>query len=185
MANDDLRYYETFYGIHTDNWEINFGLFSSHKKILTKDYINEGCSTTDTSTATATDNKFIYPHHIKKKYWIEGVITGQITIGASGCTSTVTSYRVTVCKMHENNDDDELFSTGWITVNDTLDWDNGLSVGDEMVYPFWIDAWRKRELSDKEKIYVKVEVKADVCAFLWHSNDATWEDLKIEIPLRM
>lgn len=185
MPSDDLRYYETFYGIHTNHWDYSFGTFSNHNKFLTKDYINEACATTDTSAATATTNKFIYQHHIKKKYFIEGTITGQITIGASGCTSTVTSFRVTVCKMHENNTDTELFTTGWKTVNDTLTWNAGLSVGEERVYWFEIDAWNKAELSDKEKIYVKIEVNADVCALLWHSNDATWEDLKIEIPLRM
>lgn len=185
MASDDLRYYETFYGIHTDDWVISFGTFSNHHKVLSMDYINEGCSTTNTSAATAINNKFIYPHHIKKKYFIEGVIIGHITVGASSCTSTVTSYRVTVCKMHEDNTDTELFTTGWVSVNDTLAYDAELGVGEEMVYPFWIDAWSKKTLTDKEKIYIKVEISANECTNLWHSNDATWEDLKIEIPLRM
>jgi len=185
MASDDLRYYETFYGVHMNHWNYSFGTFSNHNKLLVKEYISEGTLTTDSSTATATDNKFIYPHHIKKKYFIEGVITGHITVGASGCTSTVTSFRVSVCKIHEDNTDSELFTTGWKTVSDTLIWNAGLSVGDERVYHFEIDAWEKETLSDKEKIYIKVEVNADTCAQLWHSNDATWEDLKIEIPFRM
>jgi hypothetical protein len=184
MAADDMRYYETFYGIHTDDWVETFGVFADHHKLLVKEYINEGCSATETSTASDT-NKFLYPQHIKKTYFIEGVIQGHITVAASTCTGTMTSYRVTVCKMNENTDDDELFTTGWVTVNDTLAWDAAYSIGDEMVYPFWIDAWNAKKLDEHERIYIKVETNSDNCCVLWHSNDSTWEDLKITIPFRL
>lgn len=184
MAKDDMRFYEIFYAIHVDDWKINFGTFSDHTKILTKDYISVGCSTTDYSSASNT-NEFIYPHHIKKKYFIEGVISGQITLAAQSDDSTVTSYRVTVCKIHENNQIVELFTTGWVVVDDTLSWDGEYGIGDEMVYPFWIDAWVKAELSEKERIFLRVEVKCNNYTVLWHSNNATWEDVKIEIPFRL
>lgn len=184
MANDDMRLYETFYAIHVDDWKINFGTFSDHNKILTKEYISVGCSTTDYSAASNV-NEFIYPHHIKKKYFIEGVISGQITLAALSDDSTVTSYKVSIWKIHENNQKDELFTTGWIVVNDTLTWDAAYSIGEEMVYPFWIDAWEKEELSEKEKIFLKVEVNANNNTVLWHSNNATWEDIKIEIPFKL
>lgn len=181
---DDMRYYETFYGVHINDFPVNFGAFNNHRKLLVKDYVSEGCSTTETSAASAT-NEFLYPQHIKKTYFIEGVIVGHITLAASSCTSTVTSYRVTLCKVHENTNTDELFSTGWITVNDILAWDAGYSIGDEMVYPFWIDAWQYEKITEKERLYLKVETNSNNCTVLWHSNDATWEDIKIEIPLRM
>lgn len=184
MANDDMRKYETFYAIHVNDWTIDFGTFSDHHKLLTKEYINEGCSTTDYSDASNT-NEFIYPHHIKKIYFIEGVITGQITLVAQSDTSTVTSYRVSIWKIHENNQRDELFTTGWITVNDTLTWDDTYDIGEEMVYPFWIDAWKKAELNEYEKIFLKVEVNGNDNTVLWHSNNATWEDIKIEIPFKL
>lgn len=184
MAVDDMRYYETFFGIHVNDWGKTFGNFSNHHKLLVKEYISEACSTTDGSEASIT-NKFLYPHHIKKTYFIEGVIQGHITIVADRGTCTMTSYRVTVCKVHEDTVETELFSTGWIDVSDILGWDVVYEVGDEMVYPFWIDAWSKKELNSLEKIYVKVETNSCSCCSLWHSNDTTWEDLKITIPFKM
>ena len=183
---DDMRYYETFYGISPNDWEItDFGTFQNHHKILERQYISDATSCAETSAASDT-NKFLFPHHIKKKYFIEGEISGHITIASSGATSTVTSYRVTVCKTNDNtNTDSELFSTGWVTVNTTLAWDGVYSIGEERVYPFWIDAWEYEELSEYERIFVKVEVNCDNNAVLWHSNDATYEDLKVEIPLRL
>jgi len=181
---EDMRFYETFYAIHVDDWKINFGTFSDHHKILTKEYINVGCSTTD-YTSASTVSEFIYPHNIKKTYFIEGVISGQITIAAHDGESTVTSYRVSLWKMNQNNKTDELFTTGWITVNDTLAWDAVYNIGEEMVYPFWIDAWEKEEISEKEKLYLKVEVNCNADTILWHSNNATWEDIRIEIPFKL
>ena len=187
MAGDDLRYYETFFGVCVDDWAESFGAFINHHKLLVKEYISDGCSTTEASNASIT-SEFLYPQHIKKTYFIEGVITGQITVVASSCSCTMNSYRVTVCKVHEDTTKTELFTTGWITVNDTLGWDAVYSVGDEMVYPFWIDAWEKEKLGEYERIYVKVEASTcslNSCCSLYHSNDSTWEDLKITIPFIM
>ena len=186
MADDDFRYYETYYGIETDDWEETYPGFANHHKFLVKEYISEGCSCTSNSQATDT-NEFLYPHYIKDIYFIEGVIMGHVTFGAGGCTSHITSYRLTVCKVHEDTTKTELFSTGWVTVNDDLDWDSGIGsgVGEDVVYPFWIDAWDYQELNRNERIYVKVETDSDNCCILWHSNDSTWEDLRVEIPFRM
>ena len=184
MAADDNRSYRLFYGIYTYDWFFNFGTFAETHYILTDEYISDGCSTLDSSEASNV-HEFLYPHHIKKVYHLEGVAVGHITLAASGCTSTVTSYRVTICKMHEDNTPTELKSTGWITVNDTLAWDAGLGVGEEMVYPFWIDIWEEKKLDEHERLYLKVEVNCNSCTHLMHSNDSTWEDLKIDIPMRL
>jgi len=197
MASD-MRYYETYFGIHTDDWSIDFGSFASHHKLLVKEYISDGCSCTTSSSATLTDLKFIYPQHIKKTYFIEGEITGHVTFIASTATAYLCSYRVTVCKMHEDTTDTELFTTGWVSVNKTLAWDSTYSVGDEAVLPFWIDAWEYEELSEYERIYVKVESTCSdnsscltciqsTCTniVLAHDNNATWQDLKITIPFIM
>jgi hypothetical protein len=189
-----MRMYETFYGIHTDDWTVDFGTFSNHHKILVKEYISDGASCTTSSSATNT-HKFIFPHHIKKTYFIEGEISGQVTFAASSATSYLCAYRVSVCKMNEDTTDTELFTTGWKSVNKTLYWNSTYKVGDEIVLPFWIDAWNEAKLDEKDRIYVKVESTCtDSAAFascaassctniaLLHGNDATWEDLKIEIP---
>jgi hypothetical protein len=183
MADDDMRNHLVLYGFHYNNWGVTFGRFSDNKKVLLEDYISDSCSTTETSVASDV-NEFIFPFHIKKKYFIEGTIKGQITIAATTSTSTVTSYRVTLCKINENSDDLELFTTGWVTVNDTLTWDAIYSIGEEKVYSFWIDAWEYATLSEKDRIYLKVEVNSDKYGLLWHSNDSTYNDLYIDIPLR-
>lgn len=178
-----MRYYETFYAINTDYWGWTHGSFADHKKILVKEYINEACNCTETSTASTT-SEFLYPHHISETYFIEGVIEGHITIACSSATSTVTSYRVTVCKVNKNTDKTELYTTGWVTVDDTLEWDSTYSIGEEAVYPFWIDAWEEQELGENDRIYVKVEVSGSNELILWHSNDSTWQDIKITIPFK-
>jgi len=186
MGLDSLRNYRLFYGIYTNDWTEDFGsgYFSDNHYLLVDEYISDGCTTTETSgCSSGVTNYFLYPHHIDKKYFIEGVIKGHITIAASGATSTVTSYRVIVCKIHTDGTDTELFSTGDIVVNDTLNWDSTYSIGDERVYPFWIDAWQNKELTKNERIFIKIHLEADSNAVLYHSNDSTWEDIKIEIPL--
>ena len=186
MGSDDMRYYETFYGINTDDWKETFGSFVDHHKLLVKEYLSDGCLCQDASVASLTTNEFLYPRHIKKVYFIEGDITGHITLVASSCSTTVPSYRVTVCKVNGDSGlKTELFSTEWVEVNTELGWDAALSVGDERVYPFWINAWTKAKLSDKERIYVKVETSCSLCCDLWHSNDSTWEDLKVILPLKL
>lgn len=197
MASDKMRFYRTFYGILVNDWQVNFGSFANHHELLVDDYISDGCSTATSSSATLT-TKFLYPHHIEKTYFIEGVIEGHVTFGASTASAYFCRYRVTVCKMHEDTTDTELFSTGWISVNDYLTWDIAYKVGQEVVCPFWIDAWEYAKLTEKERIYVKVQstcsnsgsyasCQSSKCTHvrLWHSNDSTWEDLKITIPMRL
>ena len=49
----------------------------------------------------------------------------------------------------------------------------------------YLNTEKAEELDRNERIYVKVETDSDNCCILWHSNDSTWEDLKIEIPFKM
>jgi len=186
MGADDQREHIIFYGFYTDDWWETFGTFSNDHHLLHRNYISDGCSTLDSSEASITHN-FLYPDHIKKTYFIEGTITGNIVLAASGCTSTVTDFRVTVCKTYEGAalPDEELASTGWITVTDTLAWDAGLSIGDEMVYWFSIDVWEEQRITEKERLYLKIEVNCNSCTHLMHTNDSEWEDVWIDIPFRL
>ena len=188
MAGDDLRYYETFYGIHTNDWDETFGTgFVEHHKLLVKEYISDACNTTEASGTSLATHEFLYPHHIKKTYFIEGVATGHITLVASTCSTSVCSFRVTICKVHQDTAiKTELFTTGWRTVNTTLNWDAVYSVGDEVVYYYEIDAWEKEKLTEFERIFVRVQVTTtNSCCSLYHSNDSTWEDIRITIPFKM
>jgi hypothetical protein len=184
MGTDDQREHIEFYGIFTDDWDVSFGDFTNHQYLLVEEYISKGCKTTDGSEASVT-REFLYEHHIKKTCYIEGIIEGHITFAASSCTASITNYRVTVCKIHEDNTRTELATTGWRAVNDTLIWDSDLSVGEEIVYHFNIQVLEERKITENERIYLKVETTSDSCCSLYHSNDATWEDIWIDIPFRM
>jgi hypothetical protein len=178
----EMRDYRTFYGINVDDFSITFGGFSQHHKLLVENYISDGCDCTESSSSTLT-SQFLYPNHIDKIYFIEGVIQGQITLAASTTTTTVTKYKVSIGKRNEDTTDTILYTTGWISVNKELAWNDTYSVGDEKVFWFSIDAWDKSKLDEYERIYVQVEVDADEACILYHSNDATWEDIKITIPI--
>ena len=181
MSN--MRNYRTYYGIHINDYNVSFGgHFTDHAKLLMEEYISDGCSTEETSTATQ-DIEFLIPFHLAKTYFIEGTISGQITLASSSATATVTKYKVSVLKIHETSGlQTSLYDTGWVTVSDTLAWDGTYSIGEEMVYPFWIDAYDKSTITENERIFIKIEVDADVNTVFYHSNDSTWEDFKIEIP---
>lgn len=184
-AGDELRYHLELYGIDYDDWGIDFATFSDHTKILVEEYISDAVAYTSSSAASDT-NKFIFPFHIKKKFFIEGTIKGQITLASSGATSHVTSYRVTVCSVNESTSaEEELYSTGWVTIDDDLSWDSTYSIGEEKVYVFWIDAWEYEELGEFDRIFLKVQCNADANAVLWHSNDPTYEDIYVDIPVRL
>lgn len=186
ISADDQREYRVFFGVHVDDWEHTFGTFAATHYLLINDYFSEGCAATESSEASIT-HSFLYPHHIKKTYYIEGIIEGEICLAASGATSTCTMYRVTVCKTYEGAalPDEELATTGWVTVNDTLIWDSGFNVGEEMVYHYWIDVWDEQKITELERLYLKIEVNCDQYMHLMHSNDATWQDIWVEIPFRL
>jgi len=183
----DNIYHITFYGIVPDHWTVTFGSFADHSYILVEDYLSDGIDSTPSSWATIGEPlKFIYPQHLKKTYFIEGVAQGQLTYTSSGSDGYVKAYRVTICKVNTDTTETELFSTGWVTVNKTIDWDSSNSIGDEIVFPFWIDCWEHAKLEENDRIYVKIETDTDGNSYtkIYHSNDANWEDFKIDIPFR-
>jgi hypothetical protein len=188
--SDDLPYYETMYGIYTVDWKWSYGLglFTNTHYSLTKEYINEGCNTVDHTHLASGSNTllFLYPHWIKKQYYIEGVVEGQFTLSCDTANSVLTSYRVRLMKVNSLGVTDWLGDTNVITpttVNFT--WDGTLGVGDEWVYPYYMNIDVEKKVLDDERLYVELTiVVADTKMILYHSNDATWEDFKISIPFR-
>ena len=181
---DDERQFIKFYGIEYTDWAEDFGAFSNHTTLLVRDYISDACDTVESSTATDT-HKFLYPFHIKKIYFVEGRIEGEICVAASTATSTCTQYRATLCKVHNDTTETELATTGWRTAGDTLGWDAAYSVGDEMVYHFYIDCYEKQTITEEERLYFKVEVQGSNTLVLLHSNDPTWTDVWLKVPFRL
>jgi len=185
----DNRQYETFYGIEVNNWDITFGTLSGHNKILNKNYINEECSTTSNSQWCSSGSIFLYPHHIKKKYYIEGIVEGYVTFTSEGAGegSAVSDYRVSLIKVSSTATEETLAATNVIIVNDTIDWDSGTGTGDYKKYPFWIEVWQEpQEVGAEERIGVKVEWdlnnSSTVTAYLSHENWQQGNDFMMTIP---
>ena len=181
MASQDMRFYETFYGVELNDWDFTWGTFTAHHKLLRTEYVSDACSVVTSSSATLT-NEFLFETYYKKTYFIEGVIKGQITLVSSETTSHVTDYKVTIGRMNSDNTKKELFTTGWKTVNFDLAWYAAYNVGEERVIDFSIDANEKATLNSNDRIYVSVVVRGDNTVRLAHDNNATWQDLRVEIP---
>jgi hypothetical protein len=193
MSYDDNRDFVTFYGIYTTNWYETYGTFNNTHYMLVRDYISDGCSFVTSSTASNTVLKFIYPNFIKKTFWVEGTAIGHITFAATGRASSVTNYRVSICKINSDNTDEELFTTGTIYTADGVAGTGSsspntykLALNDEIVFPYWINCTPERRLGENDRIYVKVQsTTTNTNLKLCHDNSSTWEDLKIEIPFRL
>lgn len=180
------RQYLTFYGIDYRDWYESFGSFVNHHKLLVEQYISDGVGEQCVESVPAHGtHKFIYPHHLQKTYFVEGRIEGHITIATEGVTGICEGYRVSICKVHEDATETELASTGWVSVNAEIEWDSTYDVSDERVFHFWIDCWQEQEVIDLERIYVKVQFRADPSIIFLHSNDDKWRDLWVEIPFKM
>ena len=184
MGNTDRQFID-FFGIHLYDWIETFGSFANTHYFMTREYESEGCSWLDSSEASVTHN-FLYPFDIERVYYLEGTATGQITLVAVDGEATITDYRVTICKTYEgmSSPDEELQSTGWRVVDDTLAWDAVHSVGEEIVYPFRIHISPEKEVSEHERLYLKIEVRCNAFTHLMHTNDAKWEDVFISIPFK-
>jgi hypothetical protein len=185
----DMPYYETLFGIYLNHWGWTYGSgeFVDSLYTLTKEYQNEGCLTTDFTACSSGSNtiRFLYPHWIKKKYYIEGVVEGHFTVSCDGDDDELVEYQIRLMKVDDLGNISEISSTGYKLLNYALNWDAGLGVGDEIVIPFYITISPEVEMLDKERIYVEITVNADDdYLVLYHSNDATWEDFKISIPFR-
>jgi len=188
LSYDDNRDFITFYGICTYNWGETYGTFSGTSYILVRDYISDGCSFCTSSTSGSTYTiKFLYPSYIKKDFWVEGTAQGHITFSATGRASSVTNYRVSICKINSDMTDEELFATGTKSIH-SIDCVTGyrLALNDEIVLPFWINCTPEKRLGENDRIYMKVESTATNRNLkLCHDNSSTWEDFKIEIPFRL
>jgi hypothetical protein len=183
----DTRAYYTFYGIYTDDWDFNWGSYDSHQYMLVKNYISEDASTTTSSTWDSEGRTFLYPHYIKKKYYLEGVVEGQITftndpISTSG---TLTNYKVDVIKESDTQTTTVLATTGIITVTDTI---GDADTKEYAVYPFWIDVLTSgKQIGENERLGIvidwNVNIASSTSAYLSHENWQDGEDVKITLPL--
>ncbi len=191
MGLEDQRDFIKFYGIVYPDWNITFGIFTDHTEQLVSDYISDACLTTEYTEADVNGSiriDFLFPHHIKKQYYIEGVIEGEITCACNGDDSTVSDYRITVSKTNETYKGAEDFvTTGWIAVAHALTWDAIHDVGDEITYNYKIEAWDDiYELLVEDRVYIKIEVRFDNDhGILMHANDSEWHDVWIKIPFRL
>lgn len=190
MSGDDLPFYETLYGMKIQDWSWSYGsgIFSNSHYVMKKEYVNEGCESDDYSTMTTGDNqfRFLYPYWIKRKYYIEGIAYGQFTISCISGNSALTNYEIKLKKVDDSGKVTALGTTGTITpANTAYTWDAGLSVGTEHVYYFEIDISPEKEILNDDRLFLEINItSSNGYLILYHSNDQTWEDIKIQIPFR-
>jgi len=186
MSLDDQRYYEILYGFYPVHWSFNFGTFAAHHYMLDTAFIDPNCDFVDASPAHVTTN-FMYPFYTKKKYFVEGIIRGQLAYEAYGASTTLLTYRVTLSKMGSDNSTSVIATTGTITVNKLIVWTPTPLPGTSatLILPFWIDCSNEKEVSDEERLYVTIEATcSNTNCILLHANNPSFIDLKIEIPIR-
>ncbi len=198
MGIQDQRDFVIFYGIKQNDWESSFGKFRYHKEELVMSYINIDADCSEYTQATSCTNslycvtvEFLFPHHIKKQYYIEGVIEGEFAVACNGGNSQINDFRVSIWKTNENSTFERLAVTDlsgseWITLNDTLTWDGGNSIGEEKVYHWRIDCWNAKELKEEDRFYLQIEIRGtNDKLYLLHSNDPDWTDIWVKIPFRL
>jgi len=198
MAATDQRDFITFYGIKYEDWKVTFGRFTNHEEILTMDYIGIDCACSESTQADSTCTvgycatlQFLFPHHIKKQYYIEGVLEGEITVAANGGASHINDYRISIWKANTDNTFERLAATyisgsEWVNVDDDLSWDAGYSIGEERVYHWYIDCWDAQELKEEDRIYLQIEIRGtNNYLYLMHANDPDWTDVWVKIPFRL
>jgi hypothetical protein len=181
--SDDMRDYYTLYGIYLGDWTTTWGgnTFNHH---LVKNMISSSCSSTASSTWTSAGRSFLYPHYIKKKYFLEGVVEGEIAFG-SAAASSVSDFRVSIFKLNTDTTNTVLATTGVISVNDNLK----AAYGYYNQYHFWIDVYEKKELDEYDRIGVKIEWNVDnsstTTAKLMHEVVSSDYDFWIDIPFML
>lgn len=182
---DTDRQFITFYGLCLDDWTETFGTFANTHYFILKEYKNKDVAYTEYSSATLVHN-FLFPFDLERIYYLEGTAEGQITVAAQDGESVVTEYKVSIYKTYQGAalPDYEMATTGWRPVNAVLAWDVGYAVGQERVLPFFIHISPEEVVTEHERLFIRVEVHCNEFTVLWHSNDATWEDLFIDIPFK-
>jgi len=202
MGLEDQRDFITFYGIKHSDWDVTFGKFIDHAEVLVTDYIgiDVDCAEKTQATSCTTDYcitvEFVFPHHIKKEYYIEGVLEGEFTVACNGGASHITDYRISIWKTNTDttyerlavtvDGDPEIEANEWITVDDDLAWDAGNSIGDEKVYHWYINCWTAQKLLENDRLYLKIEIRGtNNSLYLMHSNDPDWTDVWAKIPFRL
>lgn len=184
-VGDDERSYYTFYGLDITDYIMDFSTLNSHHKMLTEDYISQDASTTSTTIWTSTGTVFLYPFNIKKKYYLEGVIEGQLTFTSDnqGNTSFVSDYQVDVVKYNNDGTNTTLASTGVVSINKTLTY----PTDSYKVIPFFIEVVdTPQEIGVNERLAVRIKWdvshSSTVTAELSHANFPEGEDFKIKLP---
>ena len=194
MGADDARVYYNFYGIKTDDWKITWSGAINKQFLLVRDYLNEDISATTATSWSKAGVLFVYPHNIKKKYYVEGVIEGQFTLSSEDAQSWCSNYIVDVLKINEAGTETVIASTGSIAINDSFPYVVAGSIDTEIVYPFFIDVFATPvPIGENERLGFKIrwdaietgDDESTTSAKLLHDNDSTFEDVKSKIPFKL
>jgi hypothetical protein len=177
----DMRDYIKFYGIYLDDWTSDWGGQTFNRHLLREWVSSATVYSTASSVWVNGGYSFIYPHHIKKKYLLEGVVEGEVTFGKVA-HSHVSNYRVTIFKLNNDANLTDLVTTGIRTVVH-----HSVPANDVARFHFWIDAWNAKEIGEYDRLGLKVEwnvgITSTTTSYLYHDYLDGWGyDLWIDVP---
>ena len=182
MASD-MRDYIKLYGIYLEDWS-SLWAGKTYNYHLLREWVSSATIASKVSTVwTASGCSFIFPHHIKKTYFLEGVVEGEITFAGASAATDVTNYRVSIFKRNEDTTETNLCTTGVRTLTN-----HAIAADDIGRYHFWIDAYEAKELSDYDRLGLRVEWNvngiAGPTAALYHDYLDGWGyDIWVDVPL--
>ena len=154
----DERDYITMYGFQFDDWDSTFGGTTfDHHLVRNANTVSPYVMSTTSSVWVTNGVEFIYPHHIKRKYFLEGVVEGEVTFGHNEATvSQISDYRVTIFKLNTDTTKTDLATTGVVSV--TFRTSSCVPAGDGMVFHYYINVYQEpKVISEFDRIGIRIE----------------------------
>lgn len=167
--------YQTYYGVHLNNYAETWGGTDYHKLMVTKYFPND-INTTDESDLTSTSNYyFLFPIRPKSQYYVNGTARGHFRLHNPTVDSrTVYMYEIALRKIDDTGGSTTL--ANYINyVHQTIN-----SEGYETL-PIVLNVDKKFvEKNEKLALWIFVNCDDEIC--LSHVNDSRYEDVKITVP---
>lgn len=178
-----MRYYQTLYGIYTDDYHIHWNN-DTWNHILVDEYLDHETSVT-TSTCLTSYVSFIYPYPVEREFAIEGIIRGHVKIYNSNENQdfivpqindiTLSKLQIKPYKkegaavpfaMHYPDAVSYCSAEGYVTI------------------PFVMPVWNRVQVREYERIVLEIDcTSASAGWFLAHDNDSQYQEVKIIIPM--
>jgi hypothetical protein len=147
-------------------------------KFLVTEYMDEYLVVTASTDFDGTNPlRFLYSPLVQGAYYLEGVAHGHFTLYNTTSTITITGYTVNLSKLSTSGT-----YTSLGTVTNTISADNTIAAHGYLTLPIRMII-NKAYVGPQEKIVLSINVveSSTTCALV-HDNDATENDIEINIP---